>query len=66
MSTVFCFEFVSYPVQSKCFSPFQYVRKGVDKPLTDPRVSKAGRPYLYGRSPYGQVFKHVLHRLDST
>jgi len=65
MSTVFCSEFISYLTQSKRFSTFQYVRKGFGKPLTGPWVSKAGRPDLYRRSTYSQVFKHVFDRLDS-
>jgi len=34
--------------------------------LTGPRVSKAGRPYLYRRSAYSQVIKHVFDRLDAS
>src|SRR5438309_10850980 len=63
---VFSLEFVPYLIQGKRFSPFQYVRKGLDKSLTGPRVSKAGRPDLYRRSTYCQVFKHVFDRLDAS
>src|SRR5713226_9974456 len=66
MSTIFCYEFVPYLTQSKRVSTFQYVRKGVDKSLTGPRVSKAGRPDLYRRSAYSQVVKHVFDRLDAS
>src|SRR5690348_3947158 len=66
MSTVFCEKFVLYLIQSKHFSSFQDLRKGVKKPLTGLRVSKAGRPDLYRRSPYGQILKHVFDRLDAS
>ena len=64
MSTLFCYELFPYLFQSKHFSAFQDVRKGVDKSLTGPRISKAGRPDLYRRRAYGEVFKHVVGRLD--
>src|SRR5216683_4951398 len=66
MSTIFCYEFVSHLIQSKRFSMLQYVRKGLDKLLTGPRVSKAGRPDLYRRSAYSQVVKHVFYRLNAS
>ena len=53
MSTIFCYESISHLIQSKRFSMLQYVRKGLNKSLTGPRVSKAGRPDLYRRSAYG-------------
>src|SRR5437899_13730 len=65
MSTNFCYELILYLIQSKRFNTFQYDRKGIDKSLTGPRVSKAGRSDLYRRSTYGQVIKHVFDRLDT-
>src|SRR5260370_38413227 len=64
MSTIFCQESVPYLIQSTRFSWFQYGRKGVDKSLTDPRVSEAGRPDLYRRGSHSHVIKHVFDRLD--
>src|SRR6266851_6444525 len=66
MSTIFCYESIPHLIQSKRFSMLQYVRKGVDKLLTGPRVSKAGRPDLYRRSAYSLVIKHVFDRLDAS
>src|SRR5712692_5819063 len=66
MSTVFCEKYIPYLTQSKHFSSFQDLRKGLDKSLTGPRVSKAGRPNLYCCSPYGDVLKHVFDRLDAS
>ena len=66
MSTVFCAKSVPYLVKSKHLSSFQDLRKGFNESLTGPRVSKAGRPDLYCRSAYGEVFKHVLCRLDAS
>src|SRR6266851_7220157 len=64
MSTIFCEESVPYLVKTKCFRTFQYVRKGIHKSLTDPRVSKTGRPDLYRGSSHDRVIKHVFDRLD--
>ncbi len=65
MSTVFCFELWHYLIHSKHFSSFQDLRKGINQPLTGLRVSKTGRPYLYCRRAYREVFKHVVYRLDA-
>lgn len=66
MSTVFCYEFILYLIQSKHLSLFQDARKGVDQPLTGPWVSKTGRADLYGRSAHREVIKHVVDRLDAS
>src|SRR6266852_7547123 len=63
MSTIFCNYFSSYLIHTKDFKFEKDSLKIPDKPLTDPRVSKAGRPYLYSRRAYNQVFKHVFRRL---
>ena len=65
MSTVFCKKFVSYLIHSKHFSFTKDLHKTLDKLLTGPRVSKAGRPDLYCRGPHSEVIKHVFYRLDA-
>src|SRR5271165_5338236 len=65
MSTIFGNKFVSYLIHSKQFSFEKGLLQTIDKSLTDLRVSKAGRSDLYCRSPYSQIFKHVLDRLDT-
>src|SRR5260370_22329365 len=63
---MFCWELAAYGTQSKRFSASCHGCKGLDKLLTGPRGSKAGRPDLYRRSAYSQVFKHVFDRLDAS
>jgi hypothetical protein len=66
MSTIFCKKFSSYLIHSKHLSFKKYSLKTLDKSLTGPGVSKAGRPDLYCRGPYSDVFKHVFYRLDAS
>src|SRR5271166_5475099 len=66
MSTIFCNKFVSYLIHSKHFMPTKSLRETFRQPLTDPWVSKACRSHLYCSGTYGQVFKHVLDRLDAS
>src|SRR5713226_8570614 len=66
MSTVFSKKFILYLIQSKCVSFKKRLIKTSRKTLTGLRVSKAGRPDLYRRSSYGEIFKHVFDRLDAS
>ena len=63
MSTIFCNYFSIYLIHIKDFKFKKNPLKIPNKSLTDPGVSKAGRPYLYGRRAHNQVFKHVFRRL---
>ena len=66
MSTKICGNFVDYLIDSKRFSSKKCSLQLPYKSLTDRRVSKAGRPYLYGSRTYRQVLKHVFDRLDAS
>ena len=66
MSTIFRKKSVPYLIHSKRFSTTKCLLKPLDKSLTGPRVSKAGRPDLHRRGTYSQVFKHVFDRLDAS
>jgi len=66
MSTKIGGNFTSYLIDSKRFSYEKSPLQSRNKSLTDRRVSKAGRPYLYGCRTYGHIFKHVFHRLDAS
>ena len=63
MSTKICGNFSSYLIDSKRFSSEKSLLQSLHKSLTDRRVSKAGRPYLYGCRAYRQILKHVRDRL---
>src|SRR5208282_3016133 len=63
MSTKICENFSPYLIDSKRFSSEKSPLQVLDKSLTDPRVSKAGRPDLYRSRTYSQILKHVLDRL---
>src|ERR1051326_7890075 len=66
MSTNFGREFGSFPADIANLKSYWGARKGHRQSLTGLRVRKAGRPHLDGGSPYGQVLKHVVHRLDAS
>ena len=66
MSTKICENFTSYIIDSKRFSIKKRSLQVLYKSLTGRRVSKAGRPYLYGSRAYREVFKHVFRRLDAS
>ena len=63
MSTKIGGNFTPYLIDSKRVSYKKSLLQSLHKSLTDPRVSKAGRPYLYGCRAYGHILKHVFHRL---
>jgi len=63
MSTKICGNFSSYLIDSKRFSSEKSLLQLPYKSLTGRRVSKAGRPYLYGSRAYRQILKHVPDRL---
>src|SRR5690242_15926935 len=65
MSTKIFEYFISYLTDIKYLSFKKSPLQLPYKSLTGPRVSKAGRPYLYGSRTYRQVFKHVFRRLDA-
>jgi len=66
MSTVFCKKFISYLIYSKQVSIEKSSFEILNKSLTGPRVSEAGRPDLYCRGSYDQVIEHVFDRLDAS
>src|SRR5579859_5982571 len=66
MSTVFCAKSSSYLIHSKHVSFEKRLRKLSNQPLTGPRVSKTGRPYLYASRTHSKIFKHVGSRLDAS
>ena len=65
MSTKICEKFTSYLIDSKRFNSEKSLLQLLHKSLTDHRVSKAGRPYLYGCRAHSQILKHVLDRLNT-
>ncbi len=65
MSTVFCTKSSSYLIHSKHVSFEKCLRELSNQSLTGPRVSEAGRPYLYTSRTHSQIFKHVGSRLDA-
>ena len=66
MSTKICGNFTYYLIDSNSFSFEKCSLQLSYKTPTDRRVSKAGRPYLYGSRTYRQVLKHVFDRLDAS
>jgi len=66
MSTRICGNFSPYLIDSKRFSYEKSLLQPLHKSLTDRRVSKAGRSYLYGCRAYRQILKHVRDRLYPT
>ena len=63
MSTKICENFTSYLIDSKRFSSKKSSLQPLHKSLTDRRVSKAGRPDLYGSRTCRYILKHVFNRL---
>ena len=63
MSTIFSIKLSSYLIHSKHVSLKKRFRKLSNQPLTDPRVSKTGRAYLYASRTHGEILKHVGSRL---
>ena len=62
MSTKICGYFSPYVIDSKRFRYEKSLLQPGHKSLTDRRVSKAGRAYLYGSRAYCQILKHVRDR----
>jgi len=65
MSTIFSTKSSSYLIDSKHISFKKRLRKLSNQSLTDPRVSKTGRAYLYASRTHGEIIEHVGSRLDA-
>src|SRR6266852_1119067 len=65
MSTTFCQELATYVANTKQLSLRKVLLQASNQSLTGTRVSKTGRPNLYGRRANEQILKHIIDRFDA-